>query len=106
VYFEREAYTYFVKDVEDRMPTCGEISETGVNLLVRNWGKRIEHLPNGAACESVDDRDAEVRGCSGGELHLLGRALPDSFRVAVSPDVPGDNCRMPSVDEVANGLTD
>ena len=44
------------------------------------------------------------RGAGGG-FHLLGGALADAFGFAIAPNVGGQYCLVPLVNQIAHGLT-
>ena len=56
-------------------------------------------MPDGAAGEAIDLRDAHPCRRPGGVLDLLRRPLPDALRIAVAPNIWGQHTLVPLVDE-------
>ena len=100
-----EPHAALVEHVEDRVPAVREVPVAGGHHLL---GGRREHrdvLPDGGAGEAHDGLDAEPLRRPRGQLHLLGRPLTHALRVAVAPDVRGQDRLVPRVDRVvADGL--
>jgi hypothetical protein len=66
----------------------------------------IDHVPDGAAGEAIDDVHAKFLGGAGGVFHLFGSALTHTFGFAIAPDVIGDDALVPRVDIVTYRLPD
>lgn len=72
-------------------------------------------MPDRRAGEAVDDRvddrlvgaGVEEFACGAcGGLHRLGGALADALRIAVAPDLRGEDGLVALVDRIADGLAD
>ena len=106
VHLEREAHALLVEHVDDRVPALGEVLVAALDVVPVVGRERVEHVPDGRAGEAGHDLDAEPRGGPRRVLHLLGGPLPDALRVAVAPDVLGQDALVARVDRVADGLAD
>ena len=72
-------------------------------------------MPDAGAGETIDSY-GEVVGTAGlgieefaglGSVdHALGGTLADTFRIAVTPDLGGENGFVPLVNEITDGLAD
>ena len=63
-------------------------------------------MPDARAGEAVDDLDAELLRRPGGVLQFLGRPGVHAGRLAVAPDVVGQDRLVPLVDDVQHRLAD
>ena len=106
VNFQCELHSALAKNIEDRIESLGEQLEARVDHLVRYWRERIQQMPNARAGETVDHADTESLSRPGGLLQLFDRALVDTFRFAIAPNVVGQNQLVPLVNVVANRLAD
>ena len=84
--FESELDTDFIKDIENRVPTVGEIFKTGINLCGIIWWKRVKEMPYSAASKAVDNAHTEFRGGARCVFHFFGGTFLDTSGVSIPPN--------------------
>ena len=121
MHLEREPDAVLRERVEDRPPTPREVGVARLDELRRGRRERVEHVPDRAPREAVDDEAAVLRQSlahrfwrgveeapcrARGALHLVGGAAAHTLGIAVAPDRLRQDRAMSLVDAVAHGLTD
>ena len=121
MHFEAEVDVVLLEGLEDGLPAAGEIIVTLLEVGLVGGREGVDRMPDGGTGETVDDGLAgtlrlighvglagveELAGGLGGQGHLGARALADAFRIAVAPDVGGQDALVAFVDVVAGGLAD
>ena len=107
VHLVREAHSFLIEDIQDRIPSIREVL---VSALDHVGGDRREHghgVPNRRSSEADNGGDSHLGGGSSGVLHLFRSTLPHALRLTVAPQPPRQDPLVPFVDGVvADRLTD
>lgn len=108
-------HIHFVEDVEDRNKAAGEVIEALLQEVLTGGRKRVAGVPDTRSGEPGDHggkveiltglRIEKSTAGPGGQLELLGRALADSFGIAITPDLRREDGAMSLIDIVANRLS-
>ena len=106
VNFEGEFDAAVFEDIEDGIPAFGEELEAAFDHGFWGGGEVIDEVPDGGAGEAVDDADIEFLGGAGCVFHFFGRTAIDTGRVAIAPDVIGENAFVSGIDVIEHGLSD
>src|SRR6516165_10252005 len=93
-------------NVEDWLPLAGKRAESFLEFPPAVGGITANSAPQLRTCESADYADAEFLGRAKGCGQLFGGALTYPVRVAVAPNVIGEDTTMARLDSVANTLPD
>jgi len=100
VHLVRESHADLVVDVEDRVPTIGEVLVAGVDHLLRSRREHRHELPDRRSGEPDHGLHAELRGQPRGQLHFLGGTLAHALRVAVAPHLCRQDVAVALIDRV------
>jgi hypothetical protein len=107
VHLVREPYADLVEHIEDRVPAVREVLVAGRDPLGRDRREHRDVLPDRRAGEADHRVHAELGRGPRGVLQVLGRPLPDTFRIAVAPHPRRHDRLVPEVDRVvADRLAD
>ena len=121
VHFEAEVDVVLLERLEDGLPALGEIIEALLEVGLIGGREGVDRVPDGGTGEAVDDGLAgtlrlvghvclagveELAGGLSGQGHLGASTLADAFRIAVAPDVGGEDALVTFVDIIAGGLAD
>src|ERR1700687_3979594 len=101
-----KADSHLVEDVDDRVPTLGEVGIALLDLGPIVGRKRIETVPRRGAGEPLVHLDAEFRGGTRSVLHSCRGSLAHALGVAVAPDLRRQYGLVPLVDAVPYRLPD
>ena len=121
VHFEAEVDVVLLERLEDGLPALGEVVVTLLQVSLVGGREGVDGVPDGGTGEAVHDGLAgtlrlvghvclagveELAGGLSGQGHLGASTLADAFRIAVAPDVGGEDALVAFVDVVAGSLTD
>ncbi len=115
VNFEGEVDIDFFEYVKDGCPPISEVFVSIIQILLRGRRKGVEGVPDRRSCEAVNHgmNDGVVRTgiekftcCARGLFHFLSGTLADTFRIAVAPDIGGEDGLVALVDQVTDRLAD
>ena len=101
---QTEAHVFRLESVQNRRPACGKVRVARVDIGLAGGREEVELGPHAAAGKAVDHIDAkEARGL-GRLLDLLGRTLAHTLRLAVAPDVVGQNAFVAFINRITDAL--
>ena len=102
MHFKGELDPTLCKDIEDWMPQAGELFKPGSDYFLGGCRIAGDIGPQRRTGETGNDGDAESVGGPGSRHHLLGGPLRHFARVAVAPDIVGQDGLMAGVDGIAD----
>jgi len=104
VYFQGELHTLSLESIEDGPPPLCEVLVAQLDRIRRSRRERVKQVPYRASSKSIDDINSQLLRGLGGIDYLLGRTLPDSLGLAVTPHIRRQDSLMTCVNIVAHSL--
>ena len=107
VHLVREAHSFLIEHVQDRIPSVREVLVAALDHLGRDRREHGHCVPDRRSGEADNGGDSHLGGSSGGVLHLFCSTLPHTLSLTVAPQPLGQDPLVPLIDGVvADRLTD
>ena len=104
MHFQSKSDSVLGKLIQDRIPPFSQQRKPIVDHGLRHWRKRIVEVPYTRACEAIHNSHAKLLCSPSCRLHFLNSTLVDPGRIAVTPDIPGQDRLVTLIDGIQNGL--